>query len=37
MVISKPLVGECLQCLKEHTLAVVRTNPQCKEEVVCHV
>ena len=41
MIIRKPLVGECLQCLKKptkevdkYTVAVVRTNAHCKVEVV---
>ena len=41
MIIWKPLIGECLQCVKEPTnevnknaVAVVRTNSRCKEEVV---
>ena len=44
MIIWKPLVGDCLQCVKEPTnemcknaVAVVRTNAYCKEEVVVHV
>ena len=44
MIIWKPLVGECLQCLKEPTnevdknaVAVVFTNALCKKEVVGHV
>ena len=41
MIILKPLIGQCLQCLKEPTneldknaVAVVRTNSQCKGEVI---
>ena len=44
MIIWKPLVGNCLQCVKEPTkeidknaVAVVRTNSQYKEQVVGHV
>ena len=44
MIIWKPLVGECLQCLKEPTnevdknvVALVFTNALCKKEVVSHV
>ena len=44
MIIWKPLVGECLQCVKEpinkmdkDVVAVVRTNSHCQEEVVSHV
>ena len=45
MLISwKPLVTQCLQCVKEPTkevnknaVAVVCTNSHCKEEVVGHV
>ena len=45
MLIScKPLVTQCLQCVKEPTneviknaIAVVCTNSLCKEEVVGHV
>ena len=43
MIIWKPLVGKCLQCVKEQTnevdknvVAVVRANSHCKE-VVGHV
>ena len=44
MIIWKPLVGECLQSVKEPTsqvdkngVAMVRINFHCKEEVVGHV
>ena len=44
MIIWKPQVGECLQCVKEPTnkvdkkpIAVVRTSSHCKKEVVDHV
>ena len=44
MIIWKPLVGKCLQYVKHSTIevaknivAVVRTNSQCKEEIVRHV
>ena len=44
MIIWKPLVGECLQCVKNLTndmdknaVAVVRTNFLFTEEVVGHV
>ena len=44
MIIWKSLVGECLQCVKgpnnevdKNTVAVVRTNSYCKEEMVGHV
>ena len=40
----KPLVSEFLQCIKEPTnevdknaVAVIRSNSQCKEGVVCHM
>ena len=43
MIIWRPLVGQCLQCVKEptnkvgkNTVAVVCTNPYCKEEAVDH-
>ena len=43
-IIWNPLVGECLQCVKEpakevdkNTVAVVCTNSHSKEEVVDHV
>ena len=42
-IICKPLVGKCLQCVKESTnqmdknVAVVLTNSHCKDEVVGHV
>ena len=44
MTIWKPLVGECLQCVKEPTskvknnaVDVVRTYSHCKEEVIADV
>ena len=45
MILWKPLVGEGLQCVKAlptnevdtNAVAVVRTNSQCKEEVIGHV
>ena len=44
MIIWKPLVGECLQYLKElnnesnkNIIAVICTNSHCKEEVVDHM
>ena len=44
MIVSKSLVGKCLQCLKKLTNesnknanAVFRTNSHCKEEVLDHM
>ena len=44
MMLWKPLVGKCLQCVKERTngveknaVARVRTNSYCKGKVVGHV
>ena len=44
MIIWEPLVGKCLQCVKEPTneadknaVAVVRANSHCKEELVGHM
>ena len=44
MIIWKPLVGECLERMKEPTnkvdkndVSLVRTNSHCKGEVVVHV
>ena len=44
MIFWKPLVGKCLQCMKEPTngleknaVAMVRPNSHCKGEVVGHV
>ena len=43
MIIWKPVVAECLQCVKEptnkvekNTVAEVRTNSHSKEEAVAH-
>ena len=43
MILWRPLVGQCLQCVKEptnkldkNTVAVVCTNPYCQEELVDH-
>ena len=44
MIMWKPLVGECLQLVKEpinevdkNVVAVLRTNFHCKDEAVGHV
>ena len=44
MIIWKPLVGECLQCVKEpinkvekNTVAVACINSYCKEEPICNI
>ena len=44
MIFWKPLVGKCLQCVKEPTnevketaIAVVLPNSHCKEDMVGHV
>ena len=44
MIIWKPLIGECLHCVKQPTnkvnknpVAVVLTNSHCNEEVVGYV
>ena len=44
MMIWKPLVGDCLHCVKEPTnkvnkngVVMVRSNSYCKEQVVAHM
>ena len=44
MIIWKPLVGECLQCVKEpinkegeNAIVVVGTSSHCRDKVIVHV